>query len=296
MPPVWFITAASSGFGHAIALSALRRGHTVVATARNPSRIADLAAAGAHTLLYDVTAPLPVARDLAEQVFAQHGRVDYLINAAGYILEGSIEEASPEEVLASFDTNVFGAMRTIQAFLPHMRAQEPVVGGEEEVRGVVATFGSLGSWRGSPSAGVYAMTKWACSALAETLALELEPFRIKATVIEPGYFRTGFLNPGARVSTKTRLEAYEDEGTPTGRARRGLVATDGRQLGDVKKGAEVVVDVLTGTGVAKGRELPVRVVLGSDAEGVVRNKMAETGRILDEWREVIRSTDSPLEE
>ncbi|OTA05573.1 short chain dehydrogenase/reductase [Trichoderma parareesei] len=295
MPPVWFITAASSGFGHAIALSALRRGHTVVATARNPSRIADLAAAGAHTLPYDVTAPLPVARDLAEQVFAQHGRVDYLINAAGYILEGSIEEASPEEVLASFDTNVFGAMRTIQAFLPHMRAQEPVVGGEE-VRGVVATFGSLGSWRGSPSAGVYAMTKWACSALAETLALELEPFRIKATVIEPGYFRTGFLNPGARVSTKTRLEAYEDEGTPTGRARRGLVATDGRQLGDVKKGAEVVVDVLTGTGVAKGRELPVRVVLGSDAEGVVRNKMAETGRILDEWREVIRSTDSPLEE
>ncbi|EGR52611.1 uncharacterized protein TRIREDRAFT_2200 [Trichoderma reesei QM6a] len=301
MPPVWFITAASSGFGHAIALSALRRGHTVVATARNPSRIADLAAAGAHTLPYDVTAPLPVARDLAEQVFAQHGRVDYLINAAGYILEGSIEEASPEEVLASFDTNVFGAMRTIQAFLPHMRAQ-PVAGENEGrgegggVRGVVATFGSLGSWRGSPSAGVYAMTKWACSALAETLALELEPFRIKATVIEPGYFRTGFLNPGTRVSTRARLEAYEDEGTPTGRARRGLVATDGRQLGDVNKGAEVVVDVLTGTGVAKGRDLPVRVVLGSDAEGVVRNKMAETGRILDEWREVIRSTDSPLEE
>ncbi|KAL7823182.1 NAD(P)-binding protein [Trichoderma gracile] len=300
MPPVWFITAASSGFGRAIALAALRRGHTVVATARNPSRIADLAGAGAHTLPYDVTSPLPVARDLAERVFAQHGRVDYLINAAGYILEGSIEEASPEEVLAAFDTNVFGAMRTIQAFLPHMRAQQPAVvtAGEndEGVRGVVATFGSLGSWRGPPSAGVYAMTKWACSALAETLAVELEPFRIKATVIEPGYFRTGFLNPSARVSTRARLEAYEDEGTPTGRARRGIVATDGRQLGDVSKGAEVVVDVLTGTGVARGKSLPVRVVLGSDAEAVVRNKIEATGRILDEWSEVIRSTDAPLEE
>ncbi|TFB01970.1 putative oxidoreductase [Trichoderma ghanense] len=293
MTPVWFITAASSGFGHAIALSALRRGHTVVATARHPSRLADLAAAGAHTLAYDVTSPLSVAKDLADKVFAQHGRVDYLINAAGYILEGSIEEASPEEVLASFDTNVFGAMRTIQAFLPHMRGQ-PVA--ENGARGVVATFGSLGSWRGSPSAGVYAMTKWACSALAETLALELEPFGIKATVVEPGYFRTGFLNPSARVSTRARLEAYEDEGTPTGRARKGLVKTDGRQLGDVDRGAEVVVDVLTGTGVASGRGLPVRVVLGSDAEGVVRGKMAETGKILDEWREVIRSTDAPLAE
>ncbi|KAL6889519.1 NAD(P)-binding protein [Trichoderma longibrachiatum] len=302
MPPVWFITAASSGFGRAIALSALRRGHTVVATARDPSRIADLAAAGAHTLPYDVTSPPTVAKDLAERVFAQHGRVDYLVNAAGYILEGSIEEVSPEEVLASFDTNVFGAMRTIQAFLPYMREQPLINNAEEEAggggvkRGVVATFGSLGSWRGSPSAGVYAMTKWACSALAETLALELALFRIGATVIEPGYFRTGFLNPSARVSSKARLGAYEDEGTPTGRARRGLAATDGRQLGDVDKGAEVVVDVLTGTGVAKGRELPVRVVLGSDAEGVVRNKIAETERILDEWREVIRSTDSPLEE
>ncbi|PTB68098.1 NAD(P)-binding protein [Trichoderma citrinoviride] len=292
MPPVWFITAASSGFGRAIALAALRRGHTVVATARNPSRLADLAAAGAHTLAFDVTSPLPAVRDLAAAVFAQHGRVDYLVNAAGYILEGAIEEASPEEVLASFDTNVFGAMRTIQAFLPHMRAQP--VSAENGVRGAVATFGSLGSWRGAPSGGVYGMTKWACSALAETLAAELAPFQIKATVVEPGYFRTGFLNPSARVSTKARIEAYEDESTPTGMSRRRLAVTDGRQLGDVDKGAEVIVDALTGTGVASGKALPVRVVLGSDAEGVIRNKMAETGRILDEWSEVIRSTDAPL--
>ncbi|KAL7913949.1 hypothetical protein GGI35DRAFT_475790 [Trichoderma velutinum] len=289
--PVWFITAASSGFGQAIALSALRRGHTVVATARNPSRIQDLAAAGAHTLAFDVTSPLATIEGVAKQVFADHGRVDYLVNAAGYILEGSIEEVSPEEVYDSFNTNVFGTMNTVRAFLPHMRAQPLADNG---VRGVVATFGSLGSWRGAPGIGVYAMTKWCCSALGEVLAAELAPFKIKATVIEPGFFRTGFLNPGTRVSSKARVDAYEDENTPTGMARRRLVKTDGNQLGDVAKGAEVVVDVLSSTGVASGKEVPVRVMLGSDTEKVIRDKFADTIKIIDEWSEVIRSTDSPL--
>ncbi|KAL6798427.1 hypothetical protein J3E68DRAFT_288014 [Trichoderma sp. SZMC 28012] len=289
--PVWFITAASSGFGQAIALSALRRGHTVIATARNPSRIQDLAAAGAHTLAFDVTSPLATIEGVAKQVFAEHGRVDYLVNAAGYILEGSIEEVSPEEVYDSFNTNVFGTMNTVRAFLPHMRAQPLADNG---VRGVVATFGSLGSWRGSAGFGVYSMTKWCCSALGESLAAELEPFKIKATVIEPGYFRTGFLNPGTRVSSKARVDAYEDENTPTGKTRRAIVKTDGNQLGDVKKGAEVIVDVLSSTGVASGKEVPVRVMLGSDTEKVVRDKFASTIGILDEWKEVIRSTDSPL--
>ncbi|KAM0251449.1 hypothetical protein ACHAQJ_008201 [Trichoderma viride] len=288
--PVWFITAASSGFGQAIALSALRRGHTVIATARSTSRIQDLAAAGAHTLAFDVTSPPSTIEGVAKDVFAKHGRIDYLINAAGFILEGSIEEASPEEVYASFNTNVFGAMNTIRAFLPYMRAQPLADNG---VRGVVATFGSLGSWRGAAGGGVYAMTKWACSALAESLALELEPFKIKATVVEPGYFRTGFLNPGVRVSSKARIDAYEDENTPTGQTRRRLAKTDGNQLGDVKKGAEVIVDVLSGTGVASGKELPVRVVLGSDTEQVIRDKFENTTKILDEWNEVLRSTDSP---
>lgn len=287
--PVWFITAASSGFGQAIALSALRRGHTVIATARSTSRIQHLAAAGAHTLAFDVTSPPSAIAGVAKQVFAEHGRVDYLVNAAGFILEASIEEASPEEVFDSFNTNVFGAVNTIRAFLPHMRAQPLADNG---VRGVVATFGSLGSWRGVAGAGVYAMTKWCCSALAESLALELEPFKIKATVVEPGYFRTGFLNPSARVSSKARVDAYEDENTPTGKARRALAATDGNQLGDVNKGAEVVVDMLSGTGVASGKELPVRVLLGSDTEQVIRDKIARTNKILDEWSEVVRSTDS----
>lgn len=286
--PVWFITAASAGFGQAIALAALRRGHTVIATARNPSKITSLAAAGAHTLAFDVTSPPSTIEAVAKEVFEQHSRVDYLVNAAGYIFEGAVEEVTPDEVLASFNTNVFGAMNTIRAFLPYMRAQPLADNG---VRGVVATFGSLGSWRGVAGSSVYSMTKWCCSALAESLAMELEPFGIKATVVEPGYFRTSFLNPGVRVSARARIDAYDDENTPTGKVRRNLASIDGHQLGDVNKGAEVVVDVISGTGVASGKDVPVRIVLGSDAEKVIRNKLETTAKLLDEWQDVVRSTD-----
>lgn len=286
--PVWFITAASSGFGHEIAVEALKRGHTVVATARNPSRIQDLADAGAHTLAFDVTAPLADIESVAKDVFAKHGRVDYLINAAGFILDGAVEEVSPKELFDSFNTNVFGAIATIKAFLPRIRAQTLGTNGS---RATIATFGSLGSWNGGAGFSVYAMTKACASSLAESLSEELAPFDIRATTIEPGYFRTGFLNPGARVNTQERIDAYSDEKTPTGQTRKALPLVDGNQPGDVKKGCKVIVDVFTGTGVAQGMGFPVRTVLGSDCEQVIRKKLADTSKLLGEWQEIARSTD-----
>ncbi|CAM1504865.1 Fc.00g024560.m01.CDS01 [Cosmosporella sp. VM-42] len=283
--PVWFITAASSGFGHEIALIALKRGHKVIATARNPSRIQDLADAGADTLAFDVTAPLSDIEAIAKNVFAKHGRVDYLINAAGFILEGAVEEVSPQEVYDSFNTNVFGTMNTIRAFLPGMRAQDV---GANGTRGTVATFGSLGSWKGGPGFSVYAMTKACASSLAESLRTELAPFSIVATVIEPGYFRTNFLNPNVRSSAALRIDAYEDEKTPTGHTRRALEMTDGKQPGDVKKGCQVLVDVLTKSGIAEGRDVPVRVVLGSDCEKFIRDECDDTLALLDEWKEIAK--------
>lgn len=288
--PVWFITAASSGFGREIAFQALKHGHTVVATARNPSRIRDLADAGAHTIAFDVTAPLADIESLAKTIFSKYGRVDYLINAAGFILEGAIEELSPQEVYDSFNTNVFGTVNTIKAFLPAMRAQ-PL--GPAGTRATIATFGSLASWGGGPGYGVYAMTKWCTSALAESLLPELAPFDIVATVIEPGYFRTSFLNPGTIMTPKERIPAYEAPGTPTAQTKRVLAATDGKQLGDVMKGAAVIVDALTQSGVAKGKTVPLRLVLGSDCEQTIRNKFASTIELLDEWKDIIRSTDYP---
>ncbi|KAM0549437.1 hypothetical protein ACHAPJ_009423 [Fusarium lateritium] len=286
--PVWFITAASSGFGHDIALQALSRGHTVIATARNASRIQDLADAGAHTLAFDVTSPLSEIEAIAKDVFAKHGRVDYLINAAGYILDGAVEEVSQQELYDSFNTNVFGTFNTIKAFLPGMREQSV---GENEKRGTIVTFGSIGSWRGGATFSVYAMVKASASSLAESLREEVKPFNITVSVVEPGYFRTGFLNPGAKVVTKKRMDVYNDENTPTGKTRVMLEATDDNQPGDVKKGTKVIVDVLTGTGVGEGRSVPVRIVLGSDADAFIRNECEETLGLLDEWKSVTLSTD-----
>ncbi|KAM0342422.1 hypothetical protein ACHAPU_009609 [Fusarium lateritium] len=286
--PVWFISAASSGFGHDIALHALNLGHTVIATARSASRIQDLADAGAHTLAFDVTSPLSDLEAIAKDVYAKHGRVDYLINAAGYILDGAVEEVSQQELYDSFNTNVFGIFNTIKAFLPGMREQSV---GENGRRGTVVTFGSIGSWRGGATFSVYSMAKACMSSLAESLREELEPFNIIATVVEPGYFRTNFLNPGNKVVTKNRMAVYEDESTPTGKTRRALNVTDNNQPGDVKKGTKVIVDVLTGTGVGEGRNVPVRIILGSDADEFIRTKCGETVKLLDEWKEVVVSTD-----
>ncbi|KJZ75458.1 hypothetical protein HIM_05154 [Hirsutella minnesotensis 3608] len=286
--PVWFVTAASSGFGREISLEALRRGHTVVATARTPDRIQDLVDAGAHALAFDVTSPIQKIESTARQVFEKHGRVDYLVNAAGFIIEGALEETTPEEVYDCFNTNVFGMMNTIQAFLPHIRSQAI---GPRGIRATVVTFGSLGSWEGGASYSTYAMTKVCASSLAESLREELTPFKIRCTAIEPGYFRTGFLNPGRKVTAKARIDAYEDINTPSGQARKGLDATDGNQLGDVKKGCKIIVDVLTETGVGANKELPVRIVLGSDCEQTIRNKCTSTIKLLDEWKGVAQSSD-----
>lgn len=291
--PVWFITAASSGFGHEIALIALQRGHIVIATARDPHRIQDLATAGAHVLAFDVTAPLEDLEAIAKAIFAKHGRVDYLINAAGFILEGAVEEVTPQEVYNSFNTNVFGVMNTLRVFLPGLRAQ-PL--GADGIRSTIATFGSLGSWRGGASFSVYAMTKSCVSSLAESLSAELQPFAIRATAVEPGYFRTSFLNPGVMVSSKDRIDAYDDKNTPTGKTRRTLKVVDGKQPGDVSKGCEVLVDVLTATGVAQDRQLPIRIVLGSDCEQVIRDTCTSATNLLNEWSEVIRSTDYPKDQ
>ncbi|KAN0083698.1 hypothetical protein V8E54_002786 [Elaphomyces granulatus] len=288
MTPVWFITAASSGFGHEIVLSALSRGHKVIATARTLRKIDDLKSAGADTMTLDITAPLPELQAIVQAVEKKYGRVDYLVNAAGYILEGCIEETTPEETYRQFNTNVFGALNIIRAFLPLLRTQ-PLP--ESGPRATIATFSSLGAWMGGPGCGLYVMSKASASMIAESLHPELSPFNIKVTAVEPGYFRTGFLKSDARVIAANHIDVYEDENTPSGQMKKILTAQNGQQLGDVKKGAKVLVDILTGTGVAEGKELPVRLILGSDCEAVIREKCNSTLGSLDEWGPIARLTD-----
>ncbi|KAH8704597.1 hypothetical protein GQ44DRAFT_512029 [Phaeosphaeriaceae sp. PMI808] len=279
--PVWFITAASSGFGKFIALEALSRGHKVIASARSTSRIADLKEAGAETIALDVTSPLSDIQAVAKQANEKYGYINHLVNAAGYLLMGAVEETSPQEDYNIFNTNVFGMLNVSKAFLPYLRATSGVR--------TIANFGSIGSWRGGPGCALYCGTKWACSGISESMTAELAPLGIAVTCVEPGYFRTGFLNQGVQVKSQTRLKVYEE--SAVGVVRKTLDETDNNQPGDVVKGCKVLVDILTGTGAAEGKEVPIRIALGSDAPGVIGAKCEETLKLLQEWDGVTNVTD-----
>ncbi|KAK7189894.1 hypothetical protein DPSP01_008399 [Paraphaeosphaeria sporulosa] len=279
--PVWFITAATSGFGHYLALEALARGHHVIASGRSLSRLSPLADAGAHTVVLDVTSPLPAIQAVAKDAVAKYGYISHLVNAAGYVLIGAVEETSPQEDYDTFNTNVFGVLNVSKAFLPYLRASAG--------HRTICNFGSIASWTGGAGAALYYSTKWAVSGLSEAMREELAPFGIAVTVAEPGYFRTGFLNKGAAVNSEKTIEAYEE--SAAGQTRRGLEGHDGKQVGDVKKGCRVLVDILTMSGVAEEQEVPIRVALGSDSGPTIREKCERTMRLLDEWEGVTGKTD-----
>ena len=275
--PVWFIAAASSGFGKQVAVEALKHGHRVVATARNSSKLIDLKDLGAITMDLDVLQPFA---ELQKTVAAAHekvGRFDFLINPPGYILQGALEETTTEEVEQAFRVNVFGVLNLTNAILPYMRAQKS---------GVIAHFGSVGSWAGVPAGGIYAATKWAISGLTESLALEVGSFGIKVCCVEPGYFRTGFLNTSATIIAKKNIPEYDE--TAVGAVKKTLRERDNQQLGDIEKGCKVLFEVLTQK---DGKDIPIRLPLGSDAFEGIAGKCDATKALLEEWKDVICSTD-----
>lgn len=176
----WFITGASRGFGARIAELALAKGDNVVATARNPKGVTDGKHKNLLAVALDVTdeAQAKAAADAAVERF---GRIDVLLNNAGFGLLGAVEEAAPADVEAVYRTNVFGLLAVTRSVLPYMRAARS---------GRILNISSIGGYRGGPGFGVYSSTKFAVEGLSEALHAELAPLGIHVTVIEPGYFRT----------------------------------------------------------------------------------------------------------
>ncbi|KAK4129353.1 NAD(P)-binding protein [Parathielavia appendiculata] len=288
MSSLLLMDRASSGFGEAIAYEALSRGHQVIATARSASKLGKIKGAGAAVLDLDVTSDEEKLAAVFKEANAIYGRITHVVNCAGYLLEGAVEEASNKEVFDTFNTNVFGTANVARAAAPYLREAAKVPGGQA----ALATFGSLGSWESGPAAAYYCSTKFAVSGLTEGLAEELRPFGITVCCFEPGYTRTGFLASGAggdhRIKTARQIELYHNTGAEE--MRKAMDAYNGNQPGDVVKCAKVIVDVLTKEGVAKGREIPVRLPLGSDCLGVVRHKCESALKLVKEWEEVISST------
>lgn len=150
-----------------------------------------------------------------------------------------------------------------KSFLPYIRATTG--------HRTVCKFGSISSWHGGAGYGLYSGTKWACSGNSESMRAELAPLGIAVTVIEPGYFRTGFLNAGAQIKSEKRIKEYDE--SDVGAVRATLDKVNNNQPGDVDKGAKVIVDILTKSGAAEGKELPMRVALGADSPASIREKI-----------------------
>ncbi|KAL0066179.1 hypothetical protein AAF712_006804 [Marasmius tenuissimus] len=279
---VWFITGTSTGIGRELAIAALNRGDKVIATARRrsgslPQVDSDLKDKRAETLELDVTEPLDRLREVADKAIAFYGRVDILVNNAGYGLCGAIEESTPEETYDQFNTNVFGALNVTRAFLPHMRKRKT---------GTVVFVGSLGGWRDLPNGGLYAATKWAVRGLSQTLHAEIAPLGLRSICIDLGHFRTSFLNPGNRKTSVTRIPDYAEL---TENYNASLQEYNGKQLGDPRKGAQAILDLIHEA--EQGKPLPTHIQFGSDCYEVAKEHCETALANLEEWKEVSYSTD-----
>ncbi|OBJ86343.1 short-chain dehydrogenase/reductase [Mycobacterium gordonae] len=272
---VWFLTGASRGFGLEIAREILSRGDRVVATARRAGQIPTLFPDAGDSLLavdLDVTDGEQAAVAVRAAV-EKFGRVDVLVNNAGRGLLGAVEECSDSSARAVYEVNVFGTLTMQRAVLPVMRAQRS---------GQIINISSVGGLLGSPGWGVYCSTKFAMEGFSEALAKEVRPLGIWVTIVEPGYFRTDFLDASSLGTEQTLIADYE----PTvGAVRAHAADVNHAQPGDPLKAAAAIVDI------ASAAEPPVHLLLGTDCVAAVEAKIADLQADIEAWRHVSLSTD-----
>ncbi|NUW33104.1 SDR family NAD(P)-dependent oxidoreductase [Nonomuraea sp. SMC257] len=271
---VWFVTGASRGLGAEIVREALSRGHSVVATARDAEAILTAypdKPAGLLAVTADVTSQEQV-RAAVDAGLAEFGRIDVVVNNAGYGLVGAVEEVSDQAARDLFDVNVFGVLNTLRATLPALRAQRS---------GCVVNIGSVAGFATAPGTGLYGATKFAVEGVSEALHGELAPLGVRVVIVEPGGFRTDFLND---ASLQVEPASIPDYDAGAGATRAALAANDGRQPGDPAKAAAAIVDV------AEADEPPLRLQLGADAVERVESKLDFVRRELDRWRPTALST------
>ena len=270
----WFITGAARGFGALVTERALAQGDNVVATARNPKAVTDRF--GEHPNLLAVALDVTNEAQAAIAVKAaceRFGGIDVLLNNAGFGLMGAIEEASNAEIEAVYRTNVFGLLNVTRAILPVMRKQRS---------GRILNISSIGGYRAAAGFGIYSSTKFAVEGISEALHAEVAPLGIHVTVVEPGYFRTDFLDASSLSVSPTRIADYD---ATAGKVRTIAEGLSHNQPGDPQKLADVLIKFV------EAPNPPVRLPLGSDTVAAIEAKHAADAAILGEWREVSVSTD-----
>ena len=271
-PQTWFITGAARGIGAQVVQAALAAGHNVVATARKRDSIT-LADDRLLALDLDVT-DAAQAQAAVQAAVARFGRIDVLVNNAGYGQLGLFEEVSPAQAQAQFDTNVFGLFHVTRAVLPVMRQQRA---------GHVFNLSSIGGIQGSyPGASLYCATKFAVEGFSEGLAQEVRPFGIKVTIIEPGFFRTDFLDA---QSVRYGSNPVADYAAQSAEVSATYGAYNHQQAGDPAKLAQVLLQL------AAHAAPPLRFAAGSDAVAVVEAKIDTLRSELEAWQALSVTTD-----
>jgi NAD(P)-dependent dehydrogenase (short-subunit alcohol dehydrogenase family) len=269
----WLITGASRGLGAEIAKAVLAAGDRLIATARNQANLQQFGTNKDVLLLsMDVTDEAQVKAAIATSL-EKFGQIDVLVNNAGFGLLGSVEECSAEEVESVYRTNVFGLLNVTRAVLPSMRQHRS---------GHIINMSSIGGYRSSPGWGIYGSTKFAVEGITEALHGELAPLGIHATVVEPGYFRTGFLDGSSLRPSAVQIPDYAQT---VGKIRDVAAGLNYQQPGDPTKLAPAILQIVNAD------EPPLRLPLGTDTLQTIAEKNAYVEQETAQWRTLSESTD-----
>lgn len=274
MKKTWLITGCSSGLGQHLAVAAAARGDNVVATARDPAILQPLTRQFPDNLKavrLDVTDASAAAAAIA---FAQQafGGLDVLVNNAGVGFIGAAEEAEPSEYRPVFEVNVFGLIEMTRLALPALRARGA---------GRIVNLSSGAGLSGGPGSGYYSASKFAVEGFSESLAREVEPLGLRVIIVEPGPFRTDFLGRSIALA-KQVIGAYADT---AGRRRAYRDSNDGRQAGDPRKAAAVILQAV------EAANPPLHLPLGPVAYDIAEHKLSSLRAEMDAWRAIARHTD-----
>jgi NAD(P)-dependent dehydrogenase (short-subunit alcohol dehydrogenase family) len=273
-PKVWLITGCSTGFGRALAEAVLKNGDYLLATAREPEQLRALLDQYPKTALaarLDVTSSQEI-QTVVDTAIETFGRIDVLVNNAGYGLIGALEEVSDTDIRQEFETNFFGAVHLIRTVLPLMRQQ-----GSGRIVNMSSTAGLVGFGGSS----IYCATKFALEGLSEALAKEVESFGIKITLIEPGAFRTNF-NGRSLAAVEQPIDAYNSVSSAS---LQWFKEMDGKQPGNPEKAAQAIIQAV------ESSNPPMRLALGTDAMSLIQDKLESVKTSLADWQQVTMSTD-----
>ncbi|KAI1371278.1 NAD(P)-binding protein [Hypoxylon crocopeplum] len=283
MPQTWLITGCSSGFGELLVRKLRTAGDNVIATGRSAEvKLAHLKETGAEILDLDVSMSSDAIKAKVEQAWGLYpDGIDVVVNNAGYILSGALEELSPQDMEDVMKTNFFGPFHITQAILPKLRAKG---------KGTLCYMSSQAGWHGDASAAGYCSSKFALEGMVECLSKELAFMApgIKVLLIEPGYFATrAFHNINFAPLRNTEVYGQFHAG-----AKAHVAGVIDNEPGNPDRAVDRIIELVKGTGMAEGKTVPLRVPLGSDGWDKIKAKCEETLKICEDWEDVARSTDA----